>query len=85
MRSDNPLGWPIENTNNKQMWLICGSDIILWVRDANTDTELYSFSLVNIQGADFTSHENSAKQSLNNLFEILQSSELDKILRYLKQ
>tara|TARA_E500000331_G_C17204404_1_gene690729 strand:+ start:58 stop:882 length:825 start_codon:yes stop_codon:yes gene_type:complete len=31
MVNDNPLGWPIENTSNKQMWLICGSDIILWI------------------------------------------------------
>lgn len=31
MQLDNPLGWPLENTNNKQMWLIIISDFVIWL------------------------------------------------------
>jgi hypothetical protein len=75
-KSDNANEWGIYQTH---------SNITLWVSDVQTNSEIYSTSLTNIQGADFTSNENSAKHSLKNLSEKLETSELIEILSQLQQ
>ncbi len=75
-KSDKANEWGIYQTH---------SDITLWVRDVQTNSEIYSTSLTNIQGADFTSNKNSANHSLKKICEKLETSELNEILSHLKQ